>query len=641
MAGVVVEIIGGLLALVVVVTLCVRACDNETARRTQDELHAPLMHKDAETGFNTCRICDFENFKRIPFCSLCGEKLVANDSNSDAAMAVPTESERLNLSHRQKRARSRKEWARKVDVQGRLFWYRQGRGRALRLAMRQSPGYTLAFVDDTKVNEDSGTKQEPKLTVASKTSSRYPLIDNQDASLTKVVIEIFLPDTSPSNPDASVPPEPAATIPLDAASEDPSLLPSTLAKDDVVQNLQLEAMFQVPVLTESSVGKASRKPYAFFVSNTTKLIVDVTKEYVKLNVHRDKLLEDSLEALSVIPQDHIHSMMRVILAKGVDAGGLQREWFLLLNEALADPSNDVFCCVNASEQVFYLNPHSRDDIGEAHLLYYYTTGRLVGRALLEGQVLGFHLALPLLKIILGIPVSFPDLESFDPEAYKSLLWIRDNTGVGDLGIGFVVAEARGSDNEMVMIDLIEDGRNIEVNDENKDLYLERRFRYLLFESVSSQLYCFLKGLYEVVPFHLLAVFDPEELDFVLCGSDVIDVDEWKRCTRMNASLRKHDKAVTWFWELVREMPNEYRRRLLNFATGSSRVPLGGFRALTSSDGRLCPFTLKGVKFTDSNACIASRACFNQLDIPLYESKAQMKTILMGILDTELHGFTKD
>jgi hypothetical protein len=226
----------------------------------------------------------------------------------------------------------------------------------------------------------------------------------------------------------------------------------------------------------------------------------------------------------------------------------------------------------------------------------------------------------------------------DPEAYKSMLWMMENDGVGDLDITFSMTEKRGDD-DLVVIDLIENGRNIDVTDENKDLYLERRFRYLLFESVSSQLFMFLRGLNDVIPSEYLAVFDPEEFDFVLCGSDEIDVEDWIRNTRVTSTLRDH-KAVKWFWEFVRKMPNEYRRRLLHFATGSSRVPLGGFGALTSTDGRLCPFTLNGVKL-DENEYISSRACFNELNIPLYDLRSKMKRTLYGILDTELYGFTTD
>ena len=37
--------------------------------------------------------------------------------------------------------------------------------------------------------------------------------------------------------------------------------------------------------------------------------------------------------------------------------------------------------------------------------------------------------------------------------------------------------------------------------------------------------------------------------------------------------------VKWFWQAVEGYDNEMRARLLQFVTGSSRVPLQGFKAL--------------------------------------------------------------
>ena len=37
--------------------------------------------------------------------------------------------------------------------------------------------------------------------------------------------------------------------------------------------------------------------------------------------------------------------------------------------------------------------------------------------------------------------------------------------------------------------------------------------------------------------------------------------------------------VVWFWRIVESYSEEMRARLLQFVTGSSRVPLQGFKAL--------------------------------------------------------------
>lgn len=377
--------------------------------------------------------------------------------------------------------------------------------------------------------------------------------------------------------------------------------------------------------------------YAHFVVRTASLLTPAEIEFLKLSVHRDYIMEESMDHLRCIQNKNIRSYMRInfLEENGVDAGGVHREWFMLLNELLVNPNLYLFVCTSKVDQSYYLNPNSQQEIGEDHLTFYYSTGRLMGRALLEGGVWGFHLALPLLKIILGQPVSFSDLEYLDPEMYKSMLWILEHDGVDALGLDFSVTHKVGD--EIVVVDLIPDGRNVDVTDANKLLYLERKFKYLVFESVESQLYMFLKGLYEVIPPEMLMLFDPEEFDYLLCGTQEIDVADWKAHTVNSPNMNKSN-VEGWFWEVVGEMPNEYRSRLLLFATGSSRVPLSGFAGLTSYDGRLCPFTLKGVPYQNTQY-ICSHACFNRLDVPFYKTKKELQTMLYAALETDLYGFT--
>lgn len=252
-------------------------------------------------------------------------------------------------------------------------------------------------------------------------------------------------------------------------------------------------------------------------------------------------------------------------------------------------------------------------------------------------MLCFHLAPPLLKLMLGYPLSFADLEDFDPEVYANLRWLLDNDGTDALGLDFTVTVKDGDHYRDV--ELVPGGSAIPVNDSNKSEFVERKWKYLMVESVEQQLQVFLQGLYEVVPRELLLLFDPEEFDFLLCGSNEIDVDDWERNTK-HSKVLYHHRSLKWFWELVREMPDEYRRRLLQFATGSSRVPLGGFSALTSYDGRLCPFTLNAVPLV-GDGFIHSHACFNRLDLPLHVVRDELKAVLYAMLNTEVYGFTTD
>ncbi|GAB9476733.1 Hect ubiquitin ligase [Globisporangium polare] len=617
--------------------------------------------RDAAEGYTLCTFCAFENFKRFPFCSLCDQEL--QDTQKLQASAATEEEQGASkpaaLTQRQKRARKRREWTRKLDVEGKLYWFREASdpefggpippGYCLRFQTREVPTDRIVNVRvDGETSRSSPERASFVLTRGGSVEIEYPV--NLRCSTLLVTSTECVEMMEESEPGFEIKQQPRAPLAVESVRQELStcvansrfqLIESSVSNpaESPLESLQPGATTTGSPTVDTSTQNFPVK-YADFVKDTVTLMAPAENEILKFNMSRELLLEDSMESLSIIPEIYIRASMRVnfVNEPGLDAGGLQREWFVLLDERLVDNEAGVLRCVNQTDRTFYLNPSSAYDIGEDHLMYYFATGRLIGRALLEGQVLGFHLALPLLKIILGQPLTFQDLAYFDPEMYKSMLWIKENAGVEHLGLDFSVTEKRGE--EIAVVDLIPNGRNIDVTDESKHLYLESKFQYLLFESVSSQLHVFLKGLYEVIPQATLLRFDPEELDYVLCGSDTIDVDDWERSTQVTSSL-KGMYLVKWFWEIVREMPNEYRQRLLHFSTGSSRVPIAGFSALTSNDGRLCPFTLKLNESATSRGYIWSHACFNRLDLPVLRSKEQLETSLYATLRTELNGFTTD
>jgi hypothetical protein len=366
---------------------------------------------------------------------------------------------------------------------------------------------------------------------------------------------------------------------------------------------------------------------------------DEVRNKSRFFIDRENLLADSIAAMATMTPTQARGAIRVEFTAehGIDAGGVYREWFVLLNQSIITPTAGLFVCVDHDEQVFYLNPHSQHVLGETHLAHFLSAGRLLGRALLEGNVTGFHLAPPLLKIILGIPVSVSDLEYFDSEAYKHLTWLLQNDGVDALGLDFTVTEIL-PDGTTREVELVPGGSQLDVTDENKRQYIDRKLQYLLFESVSDQLLALLKGIYEVVPPDLLMLFDPEELDYMLSGSDEIDVDDWQAHTVASMDLIFHP-AYELFWTIMRELSNDELRRLLQFATGSTRVPPGGFGALTSHDGRLCLFTLKGVAPETTYGYLHSHACFNTLEVPLHGFLGNMRTAVRASIMGTRHGFT--
>jgi hypothetical protein len=66
------------------------------------------------------------------------------------------------------------------------------------------------------------------------------------------------------------------------------------------------------------------------------------------------------------------------------------------------------------------------------------------------------------------------------------------------------------------------------------------------------------------------------------GVPSIDVEDWKKHTDFKFFTHNYPTElelnnIEWFWEVINDLKNEDRVRLLQFATGTSRVPAQGFK----------------------------------------------------------------
>jgi hypothetical protein len=201
---------------------------------------------------------------------------------------------------------------------------------------------------------------------------------------------------------------------------------------------------------------------------------------------------------------------------------------------------------------------------------------------------------------------------------------------------FVFAYERFALGENTVVDLKLNGRTIPVIDANKDEYIRLVSRYRLLSSCEDQLGALLIGFYEVIPPTLISIFTFQELELLLCGLPYIDVVDWEASTvyKEGSVITKSSPTMCWFWEVVREMSPTQQAQLLQFSTGSSRVPLGGFRELQTHSGETCPFTILGVP-RERKMFPEAHTCFNRLELPVYRSRDELKKYLMIAIEMEL------
>ncbi|XP_072234989.1 NEDD4-like E3 ubiquitin-protein ligase WWP1 isoform X1 [Leuresthes tenuis] len=356
--------------------------------------------------------------------------------------------------------------------------------------------------------------------------------------------------------------------------------------------------------------------------------------HVKINVSRQTLFEDSFQQIMALKPYDLRRRLYVIFRgeEGLDYGGLAREWFFLLSHEVLNPMYCLFEYAGKSNYCLQINPASA--INPDHLSYFCFIGRFIAMALFHGKFIDTGFSLPFYKRMLNKKLILKDLESIDPEFYNSLIWIRDNNikECDDLEMYFSVdMEILGKINSH---DLKPDGANIRVTEENKEEYISLMAEWRLTRGVERQTKAFLDGFNEVVPLQWLQYFDEKELEVMLCGMQEVDLQDWQRNT-VYRHYTRNSKQIIWFWQLVKEVDNEVRLRLMQFVTGTCRLPLGGFAELMGSNG---PQKFCIEKVGKDTWLPRSHTCFNRLDLPPYKSYEQLKEkLLFAIEETEGFG----
>jgi E3 ubiquitin-protein ligase HUWE1 len=188
-----------------------------------------------------------------------------------------------------------------------------------------------------------------------------------------------------------------------------------------------------------------------------------------------------------------------------------------------------------------------------------------------------------------------------------------------------------------VVDLIENGREIAVTEENKHDYVRLVVDHKLLSSVKEQMAHFLQGFHEIIPAELISIFNEQELELLISGLPDIDVDDWKSNTEYH-NYNPSSQQIQWFWRALRSFDKEERAKLLQFVTGTSKVPLNGFKELEGMNG-VNRFNIHR-DYGNKDRLPSSHTCFNQLDLPEYESYDHLRSQIMKAITagSEYFGF---
>ncbi|KAL4975437.1 E3 ubiquitin-protein ligase RSP5 [Aspergillus desertorum] len=353
-----------------------------------------------------------------------------------------------------------------------------------------------------------------------------------------------------------------------------------------------------------------------------------------VKVRRNNIFEDSY---AEIMRQSASDLKKRLMIKfdgedGLDYGGLSREFFFLLSHEMFNPFYCLFEYSAHDNYTLQINPHS--GVNPEHLNYFKFIGRVVGLAIFHRRFLDSFFIGAFYKMMLRKKVSLQDMEGVDEDLHRNLAWTLENDIEGIIDLTFTVDDEKFG--ERRTIELKPGGEDIPVTNENKHEYVELVTEWKIVKRVEEQFNAFMSGFNELIPADLVNVFDERELELLIGGIADIDVDDWKKHTDYRG-YQEQDEVIQNFWKIVRTWDAEQKSRLLQFTTGTSRIPVNGFKDLQGSDGPR-RFTIE--KSGDPIALPKSHTCFNRLDLPPYKSHEVLEQKL-SIAVEETLGFGQE
>jgi len=262
----------------------------------------------------------------------------------------------------------------------------------------------------------------------------------------------------------------------------------------------------------------------------------------------------------------------------------------------------------------------------------------MGLCLLQNELCPLNLNRHVYKHILRRTISWHDLAFFDPVLYESLRQLIVDTESGndsmfaELDLRFSVdlnAEEGGG-----TVELIPNGRNVEVTTQTIYDYVRRYAQYRMVRSQERALQALRQGVYDVLPTNALEGLTAEDFRLLLNGISDINIQLLISYVTFNDESGDGSEHLSyfkrWFWSVVEKMTNQEKQDLIYFWTGSPSLP--------ASEEGFQPMPSITIRPRDDLHLATANTCISRLYIPLYSSKAILRQKLLMAIKTKNFGF---
>ena len=104
----------------------------------------------------------------------------------------------------------------------------------------------------------------------------------------------------------------------------------------------------------------------------------------------------------ILGQVHLYSILSSLGEEGQDAGGLLREWYIIIAREIFNPMYALFLTSPGERVTYTVNPLSQ--CNSNHLSYFKFVGRIIAKAIYDNKLLDCYFTRSFYKHILGVYV---------------------------------------------------------------------------------------------------------------------------------------------------------------------------------------------------------------------------------------------
>uniref|UniRef100_A0A452RZX2 Probable E3 ubiquitin-protein ligase HERC4 n=1 Tax=Ursus americanus TaxID=9643 RepID=A0A452RZX2_URSAM len=376
--------------------------------------------------------------------------------------------------------------------------------------------------------------------------------------------------------------------------------------------LQTDAVLQM----QMAIDQAHRQN----VSSLFLPVIESVNPCLILVVRRENIVGDAMEVLRKTKNIDYKKPLKVIFVgeDAVDAGGVRKEFFLLIMRELLDPKYGMFRYYEESRLIWF-SDKTFEDSDLFHLI-----GVICGLAIYNFTIVDLHFPLALYKKLLKKKPSLDDLKELVPDVGRSMQQLLDypeDDVEETFCLNFTITVENFGATEVK--ELVLNGADTAVNKQNRQEFVDAYVDYIFNKSVASLFDAFHAGFHKVCGGKVLQLFQPNELQAMVIGNTNYDWKELEKNTEYKGEYWAEHPTIKIFWEVFHELPLEKKKQFLLFLTGSDRIPILGMKSLKL----VIQSTGGGEEYLP-----VSHTCFNLLDLPKYTEKETLRSKLIQAID---------